>query len=277
MQRRVLMATLTSALALGAALGAMRALHAQAGNRPFTREELDQMLAPIALYPDALLSQVLMAATYPLEVVEAARWSRANPALKGDAAVTAVANQNWDVSVKSLTAFPQVLAQMDEHLDWTQKLGDAMLAQQPDVADAVQRLRAEAAAAGNLGDNAQQRISYQGSGDDRVIIIEPADPAVIFVPYYNPVWAFGRWPYAAYPPFYYPPRPIYGYGSLLVSGFMFGVGLAASAAIFGGWHWGGHGNSYVNVNVNRAVNIDRSFNATRINNGVWQHDVDHRK
>jgi hypothetical protein len=272
MQRRTLMATVAAVVALGG----LPMARAQDGRRPFTREELDQMLAPIALYPDALLSQILMAATYPLEVVAAARWSRANPGLKGDAAVAAVANQDWDVSVKSLVAFPQVLAQMDEQLDWTQKLGDAMLGQQQDVADSVQRLRAEAAAAGNLTSNSQQAVSYLGSGDDRMIVIEPASPSAIYVPYYNPVWAYGRWPYADYPPYYYPPRPAYGYGTPLVNGFMFGVGLAAAGAIFGGWNWN-RGHSYVNVNVNRAVNIDRSFNAANVNDGQWQHNVDHRR
>jgi hypothetical protein len=272
MQRRSLMATFAAALCLGW----LRTVRAQDGRRPFTREELDQMLAPIALYPDALLSQTLMAATYPLEVVEASRWSRANPGLKGDAAVAAVANQDWDVSVKSLTAFPQVLANMDAHLDWTQKLGDAMLGQQQDVADSVQRLRAEAAAAGNLASNSQQTVSYLGSGDDRMIEIEPVNTAMIYVPYYNPSWAYGSWPYAAYPPDYYPPQPIYGYGAPLASGIMFGVGLAASSAIFGGWNWR-RGNSYVNVNVDRAVHIDRTFNAATVNNGQWQHNADHRK
>jgi len=199
MQRRTLMATCAAALCLGW----LRTVHAQDPRRPFTREELDQMLAPIALYPDPLLSQTLMAATYPLEVVEAARWSRANPGLKSDAALAAVANQDWDVSVKSLTAFPQVLANMDAHLDWTQKLGDAMLGQQQDVADSVQRLRAEAVAAGNLTSNSQQTVSYLGSGDDRMIEIEPVNAAMIYVPYYNPTWAYGSWPYAAYPPDYF--------------------------------------------------------------------------
>ena len=272
MQRRTLMVSVAAVVALGG----LHTVLAQDGRRPLTREELDQMLAPIALYPDALLSQVLMAATYPLEVVAAARWSRANPGLKGDAAVAAVANQDWDVSVKSLVAFPQVLAQMDEQLDWTQKLGDAMLGQQQDVADSVQRLRTEAAAAGNLATNSQQVVSYLGSGDDRMIEIEPANPSLIYVPYYNPVWAYGSWPYAGYPPNYYPPRSIYGYGAPLVSGFMFGIGLAAAGAIFGGWNWS-RGHSYVNVNTSRAVNIDRNFNAATVNNGQWQHNVDHRR
>ena len=117
------------------------------------------MLAPIALYDDALLSQVLMAASYPLEIVEAARWSQANPNLKGDAAVTAVADKTWDVSVKSLVAFPSVLKQLSDHLDWTQKLGDALIGQQADVATSIQRLRAKASAAGTLKRPARNRPS----------------------------------------------------------------------------------------------------------------------
>ena len=133
-----------SVLALSAMVLAARpagVLRAQESARSVTAEQLDQMLAPIALYPDALLAQVLMAATYPLEVVEAARWSQANPNLKGDAAVAAVKDKSWDVSVKSLVAFPSVLKQLSDHLDWTQKLGDALIGQQADVATRPPRPR----------------------------------------------------------------------------------------------------------------------------------------
>ena len=193
MHRRVLLALATALLMLPAT----RALHAVNIPKPFKPEELDQMLAPIALYPDSLLSQVLMAATYPLEVVEAARWLKANPNLKGNAAVAAVKDKNWDVSVMSLVAFPQVLVQLNDHLDWTQKLGDAMIGQEQDVADSIQRLRAEAADAGNLNNTPQQLITSQGSGVDRTIAIEPYDPDVIYVPSYSPSWAYEPWPYPA--------------------------------------------------------------------------------
>jgi len=116
----------------------------------FTQQELDQMLAPIALYPDSLLSQILMAATYPIEVVQAARWSKVNPGISGDQAVKAVEQNNWDPSVKSLVAFPQILSMMDEKLDWMERLGDAFLSQQQQVMDTVQILRQRAQAAGNL-------------------------------------------------------------------------------------------------------------------------------
>src|SRR3989304_2353649 len=157
--------------------------------RAFTQEELDQMLAPIALYPDSLLSQILMASTYPLEVGEAARWSRTNPDLKGDQAVTAVEKKNWDPSVKSLVAFPQILMMMDEKLDWTERLGDAFLGQQTQVMDTVQYLRQRAQAAGNLNSNDQIRVDQQGE----VIVIEPANPQVIYVPYYDPAVIYGPW------------------------------------------------------------------------------------
>ena len=205
MYRRHLLGFSALALTLGPS-----ALWAQDSKKPFTPEQLDQMLAPIALYPDALLSQTLMAATYPLEVVEAARWTQANPNLKGDAAVQAVKTKDWDVSVKSLVAFPQTLAMMNNNLDWTQKVGDAMIGQQKDVADSIQRLRAKAAAAGNLKTTPQQKVTTQAAGGGSAIVIEPASPEVIYVPYYNPTWAYGPWPYPAYPPVYYPPPPNYG-------------------------------------------------------------------
>lgn len=241
--------------------------------KPFSAEELDQILAPIALYPDPLLSQVMMAATYPLEVVEAARWSQANPALKGDAAVAAVKGKSWDVSVKSLVAFPPVLAQMNEHLDWTQKLGDAMIAQEQEVADSIQRLRARAADTGNLQSTKEQTVSIQASGSERIIAIQQADPQVVYVPSYNPNWDYGPWPYPSYPPVYYP------FGGALAAGFMWGIGFAAAGAIFGGWNWGyGRGNSWVNVNPTRAVNIDNNFNRANVGSGNrWQHDARHRK
>src|SRR5690606_33496076 len=171
----------------------------------YSEAELDQMLAPIALYPDALLSQILMAATYPLEIVQAARWSRANPGLEGETAVKAAAGETWDPSVKSLVAFPQILQTMDEKLEWTQSLGNAFLAQQTAVMDAVQRLRQRAYDAGNLQSNAHQRVEREG-GD---IIIRPATVEVVHVPYYDPRVVYGPWWWAGYPPVYWSPWPGY--------------------------------------------------------------------
>ncbi len=149
--------------------------------RAYPQPELDQMLAPVALYPDALLSQVLMAATHPVGVIEAARWSRANPGLQGDDAVRAAQNEDWDPSVKSLLAFPQVLARMDENLDWTRKLGEAFLSQEPHVMDTVQQLRRRAQAAGNLQSGEQLHVQQQG----RAILVQPASPQYVYVPYFD--------------------------------------------------------------------------------------------
>ena len=275
MERRKLLA-LSSALL---AIAPFHAVRAQDSNKPFTDAQLDQMLAPIALYPDALLSQVLMGATYPLEIVEAARWSQANPNLKGDAAVQAVKSKDWDVSVKSLTAFPQTLQMMSNQLDWTQKIGDAMIGQQKEVAASIQRLRAKAEAAGNLKTTQQQKVTTQAANGASAIVIEPANPEVVYVPYYNPAWAYGPWPYPSYPPPYYPPPP--NYGAALMTGMMFGLGVAAGAAMFGGWHWGwsgnGWGNSYTTVNVNKATNISaNNFDRNKYGDGRWNFDPAHR-
>jgi uncharacterized protein DUF3300 len=265
--------TLVLSLATLALLGLPMRAQAQTDRKAFSPEELDQILAPIALYDDALLSQVLMAASYPLEIVEAARWSQANPNLKGDAAVTAVADKTWDVSVKSLVAFPSILKQLNEHLDWTQKLGDAMIGQQQDVAASIQRLRTKATAAGTLKTGKEQTVSTQTQGSETIIAIQPTDPQVVYVPSYDPNTAYGEWSNPTYPPTYYPT------GGALLSGLTWGLGIAAAGAMFGGWNWGyGGSGSYTNINANRAANIDRNFNRANVGTGGrWQHDVNHRK
>jgi hypothetical protein len=245
----------------------------------FKPEEIEALVAPIALYPDSVLSQVLMASTYPLEVVQAARWVKANPKVKGDAAVKAVGDQPWDVSVKSLVAFPQILEPMNDKLDWTQKLGDAFLAQESDVLAAVQRLRGRAQQSGNLKSNEQQTVTTEtatvaGQPGQAIVKIEPANPEVIYVPAYNPTVVYGSWGYPAYPPTYWPPYPAYYPGAALATGFAWGVGLAAAGAIFGSANWGG---GDVNINVNRAANIDRNFDRTKVQGEKWQHDASHRK
>ncbi|WP_168788416.1 DUF3300 domain-containing protein [Paraburkholderia aromaticivorans] len=247
-------------------------------------EELEALVAPIALYPDSLLSQVLMASTYPLEVVHAARWIKAHPGLKGDAAVKAAQDQQWDVSVKSLVAFPQVLQPMNDKLDWTQRLGDAFLAQEKDVLAAVQRLRIRAQQAGNLTTNPQQKVIVEappaGQGGQAVqapqsiVRIEPANPQVIYVPSYNPTTVYGGWSAPAYPPTYWPPYPAYYPGAALATGFAWGLGIAAAGAIFSDCNWN---NGDVNVNVNRATNIDRNFDRSKVEGGKWQHDARHRQ
>jgi len=281
--KRPLIRTLAVFLAL--LLAAPQGVIAQGGpaDKPFKQEELDQLLAPIALYPDSLLAQVLMAATYPLEVVQARRWLKANPNLKGDALAAALEQQGWDPSVKSLVNFPQVLEMMNEKLEWTQMLGDAFLAQQNDVMDTVQKLRWKAEEAGNLKGTEQQKVVVQK--ETKTIIIEPASPQVIYVPTYNPTVVYGPWWYPAYPPYYYYP-PGYVVGATL---FSFGVGVAMGAAWGYAWghcHWGHHGHHNVNVNINQNMNINTRIDRSRYQasvttgqggRGEWKHNPEHRK
>ena len=192
-------------------------------------EQLEQLVAPIALYPDNLLAQTLMASTYPLEVVEASRWASQNKKLQGDELRKALEAQRWDDSVKSLIATPSVLDMMNTKLSWTQKLGDAVLAQQSDVMDAVQRLRARAQALKKLETTKEQKVTLKTEQNKQVIVIEPAQPDTVYVPYYNPSVVYGAWPYPAYPPYYYPPAPAYYGGALLATGLAFGAGVALGA------------------------------------------------
>ena len=174
-----------------------------------TQRQLDALLAPIALYPDQLLSQILMASTYPLEVIEAARWvSRPeNEGLQGDRLADALENQDWDPSVKALAAFPHILKMMDTDLDWMAQLGEAFQTEETAVMDSVQHLRREAKAADKLNSDARQRVTVL----DSQIIIEPANPEVVYVPFYDPQSAYGLWPYPDYPPAYIPPPLGYTY------------------------------------------------------------------
>ena len=244
----------------------------QPAARKFGQEELDQMVAPIALYPDSLLAQILMAATYPLEVAVADRWAKANKNLGGDQLNDALDQKDWDPSVKALVAFPQILSMMSEKLEWTQKLGDAFLDQQDEVMDAVQKLRAKAQAAGNLTDTEEQTVIAEDGG----IAIEPVQPEVIYVPVYDPFVVYGPWWYPAFPPVFFPPPP----GVVIIVGrigFWRGVTVGRTwGYAWGRWDW--H-HRHIYVNVNRHININRSLstNRTNIQTTQWQHDVKHRK
>jgi uncharacterized protein DUF3300 len=234
------------------------------GKPVFTQQELDQMLAPIALYPDSLLSQILMASTYPLEIVEAGRWSKANPNLKGDDAVTAAEQNAWDPSVTSLVAFPQVLIMMDDNLTWTERLGDAFLAQQPQVMETVQSLRQKAYAAGNLKSTDQVRVDQQG----QTIVIEPPNPQVVYVPYYDPREVYGPWWWPAYPPVYWGPWPGYYVRPGFRVGFAWGVGITVGAGFFfGAFDW-----PHRHIRVIPVNNFYYRNNVVR----VWEHDPVHR-
>lgn len=260
---------------------------APAGDK-LSQEQLDQLVAPIALYPDDLLSQILMASTYPIEVVQADRWTKAHKDLKGDALAKALESETWDASVKSLVQFPDVLSMMSEKLDITSKIGDAFISQQKDVMDAVQRLRAKAQQAGNLQSNQQQTVTVQpaaAGSQTQTIIIQPANPQVVYVPQYNPTVVYGAWPYPAYPPYpYYPPGYVAGTAAL-----SFGIGVACGA-IWSNNSWGHCNWNNGSVNVNRNVNINNTNinnaninrNNANVNRGnaggsTWQHDPSHRQ
>jgi Protein of unknown function (DUF3300) len=236
--------------------------------------ELDQLVAPIALYPDALLAQVLMASTYPLEVVQADRFAKAKASLKGDKLNAALAKEDWDDSVKSLVATPTVLAMMNDDLDWTEKLGDAVLAQQADVMDAIQRLRARAEDNGKLATTKEQTVTVTKEADKEVIVIEPASPETVYVPYYEPAVVYGAWPYPAYPPYYFPPAPGWIVGGAIASGIAWGAGFAIGNAIWDGFDWG-HGN--IRVDIDKTVNINKHVDRHDVKRGDWHHDSHHRR
>jgi hypothetical protein len=206
--------------------------------------ELDQLVASIALYPDPLLSNVLIASTYPLEVVQAERWLTQNQKLSQDQLTTAVSGQPWDDSLKALAATPAVLEMMSTQIEWTQKLGDAVLAQQPDVMDAVQRLRARAQANNKLTTTKEQKIVMRQEQSRQFIAIEPATPDTVYVPYYDPAVVYGSWPYPAYPPYYWG-YPGYIGAAAIATGLAFGAayGLARWGSYWrgGGFAWGSRG------------------------------------
>ncbi|MGV0954229.1 MAG: DUF3300 domain-containing protein, partial [Fluviibacter sp.] len=278
---RLIVGLLSAALALPIAVPMAHAQDAsQQSAQKLSQAQLSALVAPIALYPDPLVSQVLMASTYPLEVAEAYNWQKSNSRLSGSALNQALQQQNWDASVKSLVSFPPVLGMMGSQLSWTQELGNTVLAQQSDVMSAIQTLRAKARASGALQSNSQQTVSTQGSGASESIIIQPANPQVVYVPSYNPAVVYGGWPYPAYPPYtYYPPG--YVAGTALLS---FGVGMAVGAALWGGCHWGGGGwggGNSLTVNNNTYNNFNRNTNnnwsgGSRSGSSNWSADAQRR-
>lgn len=228
-------------------------------------EQLEALVAPIALYPDELLANVLAASTYPLEVVQADRWLKEHKTLRGDALKTEVEKQPWDDSIKALASTAEVLSMMSDKLDWTKVLGDAVLAQQSDVMDAVQRLRTKAYDNKKLLTTTQQKVSVKTEESRQVVVIEPAVPDTMYVPYYEPATVYGAWPYTEYPPYYF------GYPSYI------GAGVVAAGLAFGtawairrwGNYWGGGcnwGNRNVYIN-HRTTNIGTG----------WQHNPSHRQ
>lgn len=238
---------------------------------PYSQDELDQLLAPIALYPDDLLMQILAASTYPLEVVEAARFVQQNPDLRDGALDDAVAQRNWDASVQSLTAFPQVLAMMNDKLEWTERLGDAFLADEQRVLDTVQALRKRAQAAGNLPSTPQQTVADENGA----IAIEPAQPDVVYVPVYDSTVVYGPWWAPGYPPWFWYPPPIYGY-PVVVTGVAFGIGWPLWRAHWGWCHADWHRHHIV-LDVGHNPFWNRPNRPVPVAGQPWQHSPYHRR
>jgi hypothetical protein len=261
------------ALAVGAAYAQSEEAAAAApysvAQGAYTEEDLDQMLAPVALYPDELLSQVLMAATYPLEVVQAARWSRAHPEAQGEDAVAAVDGEDWDPSVKSLTAFPNVLGMMSEQLDWTQRLGEAFLAQETDVTRSVQKLRRAAYDEGNLASSDEMVVSRDGTD----IALDSPSPESMYVPYYDPRQVYGTWWWPNAAPVYWAPWPGYYVGGY---GFAWSVPIVVgSNFFFGDFDWRRH---HVRLNDTRPFYFHgRNHRPIAVRNHEWRHDPHHRR
>src|SRR5256886_1013521 len=227
--------------------------------------DLDSLVAPIALYPDQLLAQTLAASTYPLEIVQLQQWMNNNKNLKGQALADAAAKQPWDPSIQSLVMFPDVVQRMAGNIQWTTDLGNAFLAQQSDVMDAVQRLRGKAQGTGNLKTSAQSVVRTETvSSGKQVIEIQQANPDVVYVPSYDPQVVYGPAP-VEYP--YYPyTYPGYVPGTAL----MWGAGIALGAAAWGSWggHWGNCDWNGGNVNINNNNNFNKNNNFNRnVNRG----------
>src|ERR1043166_7950318 len=243
-------------------------------------DQLDSLVAPIALYPDSLLAQTLAASTYPLEVIQLQQWMNNNKNLQGKALADAVAKQPWDPSVQGLVEYPDVVQRMAGNIQWTTDLGNAFLAQQSDVMDAVQRMRAKAQGTGNLKTSAQSVVQTETvPSGKQVITIQQANPEVVYVPSYDPTVVYGPAP-VQYP--YYPyTYPGYVPGTAL----MWGAGIALGAAAWGAWggHWGNcdwnGGNVNINNNNNFNRNVNNNFNRNNVNRGQggnWQHNPQHR-
>jgi len=239
-------------------------------------EQIDSLVAPIALYPDPMLSQTLVASTYPLEIIQLQQWLAKNKGLKDQALADAVKKQDWDPSIQAMAGLPDVVKQLAENIKWTAELGNAFLAQQEDVMQAVQRMRKKALDAGNLRSTEQQKVETKVVESKTVVVVEQANPQVVYVPSYNPVVVYGP-PVYPYPPIAYPPPGYYAAGMAI----SFGVGVAMGAMWGGGWGYGcGWGHNDIDINVNN--NFNRNTNVNRGNTNIgntsnkWQHNPQHR-
>ena len=294
--RRLLVVICTAALIPGDTLAGPLSLQttqtsaSQAQSAQIPADQLDSLVAPIALYPDPMLAQVLAASTYPLEIIQLQQWLTKNSGLKDKALADAVAKQPWDPSVQAMAGLPDVVKRLADDIQWTTDLGNAFLAQQSDVMDAVQRMRQKAQGTGNLKSTEQQKVETKTVENKTVIVVEQANPQVVYVPSYNPTVVYGP-PVYPYPPIYYPPPGAYVAGMAI----SFGVGVAMGAMWGGGWGWGcgWGGNNNINVNVQQQFQPQHEHQRRQQEqhqrrqspvaaapggrgNGTWQHNPQHR-
>jgi len=240
-------------------------------NATYSPDQINSLVAPIALYPDELVSQILVASTYPLEIVQAYQWMQQHPELKGQDLINAAQKQSWDPSIQALVAFPDVLKRMNQDITWTTNLGNAFLASQSNVMDSIQSMRARAQDAGKLASSDKQTVTDKTENGQKTIIIEPANPDVVYVPDYDPVWIWGPAPvWYPYAYWYYPPAPPLGFWcwwgpSIVVSSLFIGWGG------WGGWGWHPHWYHH-DVIVNRTFIQVNHFND---HHGAWGHGGDH--
>src|SRR5258706_1839403 len=218
-------------------------------------DQLDSLVAPIALYPDPMLAQTLSASTYPLELIQLQQWLAKNPGLKDKALADAVSKEPWDPSIQALAGLPEVVKRLADDIQWATDLGNAFLAQQSDVMDAVQRMRKKAQETGNLKSTEQQKVETKVIESKNIIVVEQANPQVVYVPSYDPVVVYGP-PIYPYPPIYYPPAGYYAAGIAI----SFGVGMMMGAFWGGGWGWGCGWGGNNNININNNNNFNRNSN-----------------
>jgi hypothetical protein len=236
----------------------------------YTPDQLDSLVAPIALYPDPLLAQTLAASTYPLEIVQLQQWLAKHPDMKEKKLAEKVAKQPWDPSIQAMAPLPNVVKRLADDIQWTTELGNAFLAQEADVMQAVQRMRVKAQSTGQLKSTPEQVVKTEVVESRNYVVIEQANPQVVYVPSYDPVVVYGA-PVYPYPAIYYPPVGAYAAGAAI----SFGVGVAMGAAWGGGWGWNaGWGHNDINVNYNN--NFNRNANINRGAGNQWRHQPQHR-
>ena len=248
-------------------------------NQALAPDQLDDLVAPVALYPDPLVSQILVASTYPLELVQALQWLQRNPGIAGAALTQAAEQQNWDPSIQALVIFPDLVKRLNQDITWTTNLGNAFLNQQADVMDAVQRMRSKAQQAGKLSSTPQQTVTTTSDNGQPEIVIQPANPQMIYLPNYDPAYFWGPPLYYPYANWFYPPYgggAYWGFGMGIPMGLYFGGGWGGWGGWGWGFGWGGH-NLMINNNFIHRYNFNSRGIGSLTGTSAWSHDASHRQ